>query len=165
MPFSISTFCCVGYALVVYVERTAAAADGAVVDDRAQGARHLLAHAAGEGGHALAVEIGLEAVAYRFVQQDAGPARSENDGRFAGRRLDGIQQDHGLAGRFRGEVLGRLLFEELEANAPSTSRISALRGPLSFACERTNAHARHRLAVELRPAFAGGDQHMPNVSP
>ena len=40
---------------------------------------------AGEGGSAFAVEVGLQAVANGFVQQDAGPAGAEHHLHLAGR--------------------------------------------------------------------------------
>ena len=88
-------------AFVVEVERAAAVADGAVVDHGAQRARDLLSDAAAEGGGALAVEVGFEAVADGFMQQDAGPAGSEHHGHLAGGRFDGVQLDDGLAARLR----------------------------------------------------------------
>jgi hypothetical protein len=44
-----------------------------------------LADQAGEGGGLLAVEVGFEAVAYGFMQQDSGPAGAEHDFHLAGR--------------------------------------------------------------------------------
>ena len=66
----------------------------------------LLADEAGEGGGLLAVEVGFEAVAYGFVQQDAGPAGAEDDGHLAGGCGDGAELQDGGAGGFAGEVLG-----------------------------------------------------------
>ena len=45
---------------------------------------------------ALAVEVALEAVADRLVQQDAGPAGAEHHVHLAGRAVDGVQIDQGL---------------------------------------------------------------------
>ena len=92
-----------GIAFVIDVERTAAVGDGAVVDHGAERAGHLLANAAGEGGDAFAVEVGLQAVADGFVEQNAGPAGAEDDGHFACRGFDGVELDDGLSGGFAGE--------------------------------------------------------------
>ena len=76
MPSSISTVRWVGVALVVDVERSAAIRQRAVVDHRDAARRDALADAAGERARALAVEVALKSMADRFVQQDAGPART-----------------------------------------------------------------------------------------
>ena len=126
-----------GLAFVVHVERSAAASDGAVVDHGAELAGHLLADAPAEGGDALAVEVGFEAVADGFVQQDAGPAGTEHDGHFAGRRFDGVQQDDRPGGGFAGEMFGRLFVqEEIEADASAAAGMAALRRTALVAARR-----------------------------
>ena len=72
-------------ALVVDGERAAAVADRAVVDHGDAGRRDPLADPAGESRRALAVEIALEAVADRLVQQHAGPAGAEHHRHLARR--------------------------------------------------------------------------------
>ena len=117
-------------ALVVHVERAAPVRDGAVVDHGHQLGGDLLADAPGEGRHALAVEVALEAVTDRLVQQDAGPARPEHDGHRAGRRVDRAQLDDRLArglGREAGPAL--LLEEEVEGHAAA----AAVRADLALA--------------------------------
>ena len=59
----------------------------AVVDHGDARRRHALADAAGERGGALAVEVALQAVADRLVQQDAGPAGAQHDRHRARGRL------------------------------------------------------------------------------
>jgi hypothetical protein len=54
---------------------------------------HLLADATREGRGALAIEVALQAVADRLVQQDAGPARAEYHGHRA-RRAPGWLEIH-----------------------------------------------------------------------
>ena len=71
----------------------------AVVDDGDAGRGDALAHQAGEGALLLAVEVALEAVADRLVEQDAGPARAEHHVEGAGRRRDGGEIDQRLAER------------------------------------------------------------------
>ncbi len=63
----------------------------AIVHDRAQLGGHLLSKTPGKSRRALAVEIALQPVTDRFVQQHAGPARSEHDGHLAGRGRHGLQ--------------------------------------------------------------------------
>src|SRR5690606_6239847 len=65
-------------AFVIHAQRAAAAGQGAVVDDGAEAGGNLLTDLAAVGGTALAVEVAFQAVAYRFVQQHAGPARPQH---------------------------------------------------------------------------------------
>jgi hypothetical protein len=105
MPSSISTVRWVGIAFVVDAERAAPVGDGAVIDHGDALGGHALADAAGEGGAALAVEVTLEAVANRLVQQDAGPAGAQHHRHFAGRGRLGGQVDAGLMHRALGIVV------------------------------------------------------------
>src|SRR5207249_1987600 len=73
-------------ALVVDVERAAAAGHGAVVDDGDELGGDLLAQLAGEERGPLADEVRLEAVSDRLVEQDPAPARSEDHRLRTGRR-------------------------------------------------------------------------------
>ena len=93
----------------------------AVVDHRHARRGHALADAAGEGGRALAVEVALQAVADRLVQQDAGPAGAEHDRHRPRGRLHRAEQHDGHARGLAREVLGRLLVEELGAQAPAAA--------------------------------------------
>src|SRR3546814_6857248 len=56
--------------------------------------------AARKGAGALAVEIALQPVADRFVEQYAGPAGAEQHGELARRGVDGAQIDERLGQRF-----------------------------------------------------------------
>src|SRR5215472_4556428 len=76
-------------AFVVNIERAATAAYSAVVHHGTKRTCHLLADAVREGGDALAIEISLESMSYRFMQQYARPAGSKNDRLFARRRFRG----------------------------------------------------------------------------
>jgi hypothetical protein len=102
MPSSIRVVHWVGVALVVHVERAAAVLQGAVVDHGHALGGDALADHAGVGRGTLAVEVAFQAVADRFVQQHAGPARSEHDGHRAGRGRTRFQVHqrrlHGFAG-------------------------------------------------------------------
>ena len=102
--------------------RAAAVGHGAVVDDGDLFAGDLLADEAGEGGGLLAVEVGFEAVADGFVEQDAGPAGAEDDFHLAGGGGDGAELQDGGAGGLAGEVLGGLgAFEEVEGDAAAAA--------------------------------------------
>ena len=74
-------------------------ADRAFVDHGHAGRGDALADAAGEGRGALAVEVALEPVADRFVEQHAGPAGAEHDLHLAGRRGDRLEIDQRLGER------------------------------------------------------------------
>ena len=85
---------------------------------------------AAEGGDALAVEVGLEAVADGLVEQDAGPAGAEDDGHLAGGRFHAIEHDDGFARGLVGELLGRFVVEEvIEVDAPPPPECPRCGGP------------------------------------
>ncbi len=90
-------------AFIIKAQGAAAIGDRAVINDRHAPGGDLLAHLAGEGGRALAVEIALQAVTHRFVQQDGRPARAKHDLPFARRRINGFEIDLGDPQRFVGE--------------------------------------------------------------
>ena len=69
-----------GHALVVEIDRSAVAADGAVVDDGDALAAYPFAHPSGEYRLSLAVEVGLEGVTHGFVQEDTGSPGAHDDG-------------------------------------------------------------------------------------
>ena len=91
MPSSIRTVRPVGLPSSSTLSEPAAVGDRAVVDDGDAGRGHALADAAREGREALAVEVALEAVADRLVEQDPRPARREHDRHRPGGRLDGAE--------------------------------------------------------------------------
>ena len=112
MPSSISVVELRRRALVVDGERAAAVGDGAVVDDGDAGRGDALAHQAGEGALLLAVEVALEPVADRLVQQDARPAGAEHDVEGAGRRRHRVEIDQRLAQRLVDGALPHVLGDE-----------------------------------------------------
>ena len=77
----------------------------AVVDDGDAVGGDLVADAAGECRRALAIEVAFETVTDCFVQQHAGPARTEHDGHAAGRRRHRFEIDQRLAHRFARQRL------------------------------------------------------------
>src|SRR5206468_12769484 len=104
----------------------------AVVDYGDFAGGYLLADEAGEGGGLLAVEVGFEAVADSFVEEDAGPAGAEDDLHLTGRSVDCAKLEDGGAGGLAGEVLGRLVWltraargEEVYGDAASTAARAA----------------------------------------
>ena len=146
-------------ALVVDVERAAAIRDRPVVDDRDQLRGDLLPHAPGEGRGALAVEVALEPVADRLVQENPRPARPEDDRHRAGRRVDRAELERSLARGLRGEPPpASVLQEEVERHSPA----AAVRADLTLAAflgDGGDVQPRERTDVADRPAGRGGDQH------
>ena len=92
-------------ALVVDGQRAAPVRDRAVVDHGHARGGDPLAQQTGEGRGLLAVEVALQAVADRLVQQHPRPAGAEHDLHLAGRRVDRAEIDQRLAQRLVG---GRL---------------------------------------------------------
>ena len=84
---------------VVDVVGTAGGGDGRVVVDRDLLRADPLPHLVPEDGRFLAVEIGLEEMADGFVDEDAAVAGGEDDGHLAGRGVDGVEEEDGLARR------------------------------------------------------------------
>src|SRR5690606_8239314 len=114
-------------ALVVHGQRAPAAGDRAVIDDGDAGRGDALADLAGEHRAALAVEVALEAMTDRLVQQHARPARAQHDIHLAGRAVDRLQIDQGLTQGFidlRLPALGR--DPDLEAGPPAGAGRGAL---------------------------------------
>src|SRR5690606_2099317 len=96
-----------------------------------------LAHLAGEHRTALAVEVALEAVADGLVQQHARPARAQHDIHLAGRTVDRLQIDEGLAQGLvdlRLPALGR--DPGLEAGSPAGPGRGALAAAVLFDGDR-----------------------------
>jgi hypothetical protein len=88
-----------GRALVIDGERAAPVGDGAVIDHGHALGRDALAEQSGEGGGLLPIEVPLEAVADRLVEEDAGPAGAEHHRHLAGRRGHRGEVDQRLAQR------------------------------------------------------------------
>jgi hypothetical protein len=121
MPSSIKHIALAGVALIVHVQRAAAIGDGAVVQHRHTLGRHPLPDATGKGARALAVEVAFQSVAHCFVQQDAGPARPEHHGHFAGWRCPGLQVAQRRLHRLV-HILGHQRVVEIgQAKAPATA--------------------------------------------
>ena len=146
-------------ALVVHVERAAPVRDRAVVHHGHQLGGHLLAEAAREGRHALAVEVALEAVADRLVEQDARPAGAEHDGHGAGRRLDGSQLQDRLARSLAAKRRPALLLEEeVEGHAAAAAPGADLALAVVLG-DHGDVEPGERPHVADRPARGRGEQH------
>ena len=146
-----------GRALVVDGERAAPVGDGAVVDHGDAGRGDALAHEAGEGALALAVEIALEPVADRLVQQDARPAGAEHHVEGARRRRHGVEVDQRLAQRL---VDGELPLvggdERAEALAPAHA-VGAGLLPVAVADDHRDVDPHHRPHVAHEGAVGAQD--------
>ena len=101
-------------AFVVNIETATAVRDRAVVDDGAELAGDRLPDPPREGRHTFAVEVALEAVADRLMEQDSGPSVAEHDDHFAGGRIDRVEVDDRLA---RGVAACTLSSDRLRGNS------------------------------------------------
>ena len=147
-----------GGAFVVDVQGTATILQGTVVHHRAQGRGHLLADAAGEGGTALAVEIALETVTHRLVQQDAGPARAEHHRHGTGRCRYRFEIDQRLPDRLAGEFKAAIGLEEMAVVHASAATGGALFAPLAILGDHRDVEPHQRTHVGGEGAVAGGHQ-------
>src|SRR5262249_4132357 len=146
-------------ALVVDVERAAAIGDRAVVHHGDELGDDLLTDASGERGDAFAVEIALQAVPDRFVEQDAGPAWTEHHCHRARRRVHGRELERGLPRGLDGEALPALGLEvEVERHAATAAEAAdlALAGLLG---DRRHVQPGERSHVAHGPAGRRGDEH------
>src|ERR1700741_2876304 len=133
--------------------------EGAFLDPRDQPRGHGLAEPPGEGGGLLAVEVALEPVPHRLVEEDARPARPQHHRHLAGGGVRGPELHERLAHRLRGEALPAVLFqEEVEAHPAAASVASdlALRAALH---DDRDVEAGERPHVADRPAGWGRDHH------
>src|SRR5258707_13634852 len=97
------------------------------------------------------------------MQQNTGPARTENHFHVACRRGNSIQLQDGLAGSFPGEVLRRLVaLEKAELN-PAAATGSATRVLRTVASDNVTVQARKRLRIVGEGAIGGGDEDVPHL--
>src|SRR5690606_3247708 len=88
-----------GIALVIDMQGATAAFERTVIHNGDARGGYPLPDTAREYARALAIEVALEAVTDRLVQQDAGPAGTQHDRHFAGRRRACAQIREGFVGR------------------------------------------------------------------
>ncbi len=147
-----------GRAFVVDVKGAAAVGHGSVIDDGDLGAGDALADEAGEGGGLFAVEVGFEAVADGFVEEDSGPAGAEDDFHVSGGGGDGVELEDGLTRGFVGVVLGGFVaLEEVEFDAASSAG-GAFGGLFAVLGDDEDVEAGKGLGVGGEGAVGGGDE-------
>ena len=78
-----------GIALVVHIQRSAAEWNRSIIDHGAKLRSHFMADQAGKCRRLLSIEVGLETVTNRLVQEDAWPARTQHHFHRAGRCING----------------------------------------------------------------------------
>ncbi len=141
--------------LVVDGKRPAAVRQRAVVDDGHAPRRHALADAAREGGSALAVEIALETVADRLVQEHARPSRPQHDGHGASRRRTRVEIHERLLDRILRIGCETLVREVGVVETPTAARRTLLAPAVRFNDDlhgkpHQRAHVRRQHAVGAR---------------
>ena len=82
-------------------------------------------HQAGKGAGLLAVEVALEPMADRLVQQYPGPSRTEHHIHFACRRIDRLQIDQRLTQRFVGAGLPGVAVQYVAVVAAPADAVAA----------------------------------------
>jgi hypothetical protein len=98
---------------VVHVQGAAPTRQGAVVHDRHARRGDPLADPTGECRAALAVEVALESMADRLVQQHTRPAGTEHHRHGSGRGIAGIEIGHGQTNRLARKGQRPILDEEI----------------------------------------------------
>jgi hypothetical protein len=141
-----------------------AAAPGqrSVVDDGDAGRRHPLAHPIGKRGGLLAVEVSLETVADRLVQEDAGPAGAEYDVERTGGAGPGLEVECGDAHRLVDQGLPGIVLEQvLELVAPSRALVANLAAAAGgVGGDHLHVEPHERSGVADPDAVVGGDHHL-----
>ena len=111
----------------------------------------------------LAVEVRLEAVPDRLVQEDAAVAGAEHDLHLAGRRFARVEHRGRLPDRLLRVPLGALAVEVAPADPAAAAR-SDPDWRLPFVLDdHADAEAQQRLAVADEPAVARGDQDLADL--
>ena len=111
---------------VVDGEAAPLAAHRAVVDERHERRRHLLAEATGEHRCTLADEVGLEPVPTRLVEHHAATAGADDHGHLTRGSRSGEQLGDGPLCRGAGDVLDVVGVEQLEADGAADGLATGL---------------------------------------
>jgi len=145
-------------AFVVHAQRAAAAGQGAVVDDGAQLGGDHLAQAAAVVGAALAVEVALQAMAHGFVQQHAGPARTQHHGQGTRRRRNGFQVHQRLAQGLAGVAHGAVVLQEVAVVGTPATTVAAPLAAAVLLDDDADVEAHQRPHVGGQAAIGGCHQ-------
>ena len=146
-------------ALVIHIDAPAARRQQAIVHDGAERRGHPVAHPVAVVRGLLPVEVGLESVADRLVQQNARVAVAEHHRHRTGRRLLRIEHRHRNAGCLGAKVLRRVGREVLESHTAAAALHARLAPPFAL---RHHAHieAQHGLVVRDELAVARHNQNL-----
>ena len=140
-------------AFVIHRNAAAPVWNRAVIQHGDTGRCNHLAHQASEGRGFLAVEIAFQAVANRFVQQNAGPAGAKHHIEHASGGWHGIKVDQSYAQRLAQQGLPVFGLQQPRQPIPP----AAARAPLfAFAMRLDNhrhIHPRHRADIGKTQAF------------
>ena len=149
-----------GRALVVDGDAAAPVGKGAIIQNGHTGGRDTLAHEAGKGRRAFAIEITLKPMTDRFVQEDAGPAWAKHHIHGACGGGFGIEVDERYAQRLLGLGLPVGGIEQtIQPHAPTAPGAAALAAAILLDDDR-DIHARHRADVLQVLAIGAQDHHL-----
>ena len=118
-----------------------------------------LADAAAERRGALAVEVALEAVADRLVQQDAGPTGAEHHRHRTGGRGHGGEVDERLPRRLAAEFERPVVGDELAQRMPAAHAGEAGLAAAVLLGDHRDVEAHQRAHIGGQRALAVGDEH------
>ena len=149
--------------LIVHAQGTAAPGQGAVIDDGAQAGRHALTDTTAVGGAALAVEVALQTMADRLVQQHARPAGAHDHRHATGRGGNRLQIDQRLTQRLAGIAHGAFFaalvaFEEVAVvGTPATTMTTTLT-PAILLDDHADVEAHQRPDISAQATVHSGHQ-------
>ncbi len=149
-------------ALIVHVQRAASIRQRAVVEHGHTLGRDTLADQAAEGTRSLAVEVALQAVSDRFVEQHARPSRAEHHAHLAGLRGPRRQVGQRRIHRVADIALQQRVVEVAvsEAAAPATAAgLAAHRALDGLLRDHRDVHAHEWSHIGGPGAVGAGDQH------
>ncbi len=133
--------------------------EGAVVDDRAFRSRHALTDTVGKRRSALAIEISLQTMADRLVQQDPGPTRSQHHCHRTRGRGYRFEIDQPLTNRFASELERLVARHQIRQRVTATHTGVALLTTAVLLNEHRNIEAHQRAHIGGKLTFAGSDEH------
>jgi hypothetical protein len=113
----------------------------------------------GIGRGALAVEVALQAVADRFVQQHAGPAVAEHHRHRAGRRIDRVEVHQRLAQGLAGERLRLVVGQQVRVRITPAEAGEAGFAASVLLHDDLDVHPHQRAHIAGQHAVAARDQH------